>query len=672
MNYITIAGVIISLLWLFAPNSNATGLRLNGNWSTPFGDNDGPWNLGQSYNLSIAHDFTSAIKMNGNFRYSTNERQGFDKAETLSPSMTLGLTNDLFRISLNGTQNQRWSGDSPKSTTTTWNSTITSNLTDERWPQVRLNYGESSATNDASPSTQDTESKNFNTSIVYNWNFIQLLHNYRNTQNINYISNSETDSENHSSNIQIAKSIWNNKISFSGSYQYSKTTSTTSLNNGSDGTVVLDVPSSGAFAGFDSTPETDILPSVQQLNDGNTVTPTTIGLPDIFNQLNVALQINFNPTNRLQVYFDRLLNTTTQQRIHWTLYTSIDGNNWTLLTELPTIEFIDDNDQTYALLSLATEIRTARYVKTVITTDVGFDNAFLTEIIAQQSVLLTDQKTELSTSNETQQSQASINYRPWEQFQIGYSFSQSENNPSSGAVSTQKTHSINSHLNLNRYFSLSLNMGETTDTVEGLTENRSQSYSFSYLTTPIDSINFSVNGTRSNQFEDNLKTQTSDSVSSNVTAIIVPDLTTSISYVWSKSTNYGSELVTTNNSYSFNLMARISSRLNASYYLTHQESATHRISLSYRPSDLISTTLSATITDETKSYSTTIHWRITPKIQNNLNYSLTQDDGDISHSATYNFSWNISQHISVRQNMNWNQSQDESTWSGLLSLSYNI
>ncbi|MBW2186393.1 MAG: hypothetical protein JRG71_08355 [Deltaproteobacteria bacterium] len=215
-------------------------------------------------------------------------------------------------------------------------------------------------------------------------------------------------------------------------------------------------------------------------------------------------------------------------------------------------------------------------------------------------------------------------------------------------------------------------MGESTDTIEGLTENRSRSYSFSYLTSPIDSVNFSINGTRSNQFEDDSKTQTSDSISSNITAIIVPDLTSSVSYVWSKSTNYSSELVTTNSSYSFNLMARISSRLNVSYYLSHQESATHRLSLSYRPSDLISTTLSAMKSDEATSYSTTIHWRITPKIQNNLSYNLTKADSDISHNATYNFSWNISQHLSVRQNMKWSQSQGDSTWSGLLSLSYNI
>jgi len=365
MKHGAIAGVILSLLWLFVPNSNATGLRLNGNWSTPFGDDDGPWNLGQSYNLSLGHDFTSAIKMSGNFRYSTNERQGFDKTETMSPTLSLGLTNDLFRISINGTQNQRWSA---------WNSTIASNLTDQKWPQIRLSYGESNATNDSSPSTQDTDNKNFSTSMNYSWNFIQLLYNYRNSQNIDHISQRETDNQNHSSNIQIAKSIWDNKISFSGSYQYSQSDSTTSLTKSSDGTIILDVPSSGSFSGLDSTPETDTLPSAPQLNDGNTVSPTTIGLPDIFNQLNVALQINFNPTNRLQVHFDRQLYLATQQRLHWTLYTSIDGNTWTLLPEIPTIEFIDEDDQTYALLSLATEIRTARYIKTVITTDVGYDN----------------------------------------------------------------------------------------------------------------------------------------------------------------------------------------------------------------------------------------------------------------------------------------------------------
>lgn len=673
IKYLILAGVVLSLLGLFALNSSAAGLQLNGNWSTPFGDDDGPWNLGQSYNLSLGHDFTSAIKMNANLRYSTNERQGFEKTENMSPSITLGLTNDIFRISVNGSQNQRWSADTPKSTTTAWNSTIASNLTDQRWPKLRLTYGESNSTTDESPKTQDADTKSLSTSMDYSWEFIQLLHNYRNTQNTDNISQRETESQNHSSNIQIAKSIWNNKISFSGSYQHSESDSTTSsLTKSTGGTITLDVPSSGSFAGLDSTPETGTLPNAPSLNDGNTVTATTIELPGIAEQLNIALQVNFNPTNRLQVHFDRQLTATTQQRLHWALYTSINGNDWTLLPEIPLIEFIDEDDQTYALLSLTTEIRTARYIKAVITKDLGGDSAFITEMLAQQDVLLGDDKTKFSTSNTSRQIQASINYRPWEKLQVGYSFSQNENEPSNGATSTQKTHSVNSHLNLNRYFSLSLNMGESTDTIEGLSENRSQSYSFAYLTSPIDSVNFSVNGTRSNQFEDDLKTQTSDSISSNLTTTIVPDLTTSIAYVWTKNTDHSSDLITTNNSYTFNLMARINSRLNASYYFSRQDSTSHRMSLSYRPSDLISTTLSAIKTDDATSYSTTVHWRITPKIQNDLNYSLSQVGSDTSHNATYNFSWNISQYFSIRQNMRWSKSDEESTWSGLLSLSYSI
>lgn len=668
--YVGIAGIIVSLLCLFVANSNATGLRLNGNWSAPFGDNDGPWNLGQSYNLSLGHDLTSAIKLNGNFRYSTNERQGEAKSETLSPSVTMSLTNDLFRINMSGTQNTRRTQGAPTNTTTSWNCNAASNLTSEQWPQLRLNYGESTSTNSESPATIDNDSKNLNTGLDYSWKFLKFIYNYRNSTNVDHIKATETQSDSHATNIQIAQNLWNNRVSFSGSHQFTDTSSTTSLTSSSTSDIVLDVVSSAALAAMDTTPATGTLPSVATLNDGNTLTATSVELPDIFNHLNAALQIDFNPTNQLRFYFDRQILIDTQTKLSWQFYTSIDGDNWNLITELPTIAYVEENGQTYAQIDFNTEIRTARYIKAVLTTALGYDTAFLAEISAHQRVVYTGLDDEFSTSNQSQQTQASISYRPWDNIQLGYSYNQNKSKPSNGTTSTQETHSVNSHLYWNRYFSLSLNASENSDKVAGLVESRRQSYSFSYLTSPLDAINFSINGSRYNQFEDSDKVQSSQSLSSNLTAVILPDLTANISYLWTETDDFITQITTTENYYTLNLVARLNSKLNISYFYSKQDTTTQRVAISYRPSNYISSTASAMFEDDTTSLSASLHVRVTQKIQSNLSYNITETDEETSHNASANFSWNMSQYISIRQNLKWNKSATDQSWSGLATVSY--
>jgi len=659
------------LLHFFTPLCCAAPLRLNGNWSTPIGDDDGPWNLGQTYSLALSHDPTSAITLSGNLRYATTQQQAMDKTTTLAPSANINLTNDIFRFNLAGSQNERQSGDEPTSINRNWSCNLSSNLNNPLWPQLRLNYSESNSTNDANPVTRDSNTESFATSVDYRWQYISMLYNYRTSTNSDEINNTQSNSNSHATNIQLMKSLFDNRVSLSASHQYNinNSESFTTLDNG---VLVIDINASAAFSAIDNTPSTDPLPPVPALNDSNLTAATSVQLPDSLDLLNIALQINLQNINRLKIYFDRSLTLGTQQRLHWTFYTSQDNNLWTALTNTPTLIYVDDFGRSVAEFTFATPITSARYIKAVIDSDPGFDTAYVTEIQAQEKISAVSTQDKVSSKNTTENIQASVSYRPWSQWQMGYSFSRNTSDPQRGSKSVQDNHSLSSHLDLNRYFALSLSASENLDEVEGGDSERNRSYAFSYQATPLNNMNFSLNGTRSNHYVDNKQERLSDSISTNISTVILPDLTANLSYRWNKSKNYVDDTSSSSDGYTFNLMARLNERINLSYYFSYSETYSHRASLAYQPSEQLSLNTSVTMDEDTQSYSSSVHWRITQKIQTDLFYSFNCADDGNTQSSRFNISWNLSSFLSLRNSIDWHKSADDSGWSGLLSASYNF
>lgn len=626
--------------------------------------------MGQAYNLSLSHDPTAAINFSGNIRYATREQQGTDKTSTLAPSAAISLNNDLFRFNLSGALSTQQQGGNPSTSTRNWSSTLSTNYANPLWPQLRLNYGESNSSNDANPVTIDSDSKNFAGSIDYGWRFIKLRYNYRNSRSSDRINESEALTTGHSANIHMAKTLLDNRLAVNGSYQIALNSSETNYAN-SGNYPIIDLIASAAYAGVDNTPLADPQPIVPALNDQNLQTATSIALPGIGERLNLVLQLNLQTFTQLNLFFDRTLLASTQQRLHWSFYTSQDNNIWLPLTVIPTIDYpTEDNGNTYARIIFPQPIDTVRYIKAVVETDPGFDTAFFTEFLAQEEIEGAGNTVANDFSSEN--FQASINYTPWQPLQLGYSFSRSISDSDRSVLSTQDNHTISSHLNVNRYFILSLSLNENIDIIEGLDTIRNRSYACSYQATLLENMNFSLNGTRSDHYNGNEKDRTSDNLSTGLSTVIVPDLTANLSYQWSKSINHSDASEVRTNSYTFNLMARVNPQLNLSYFYSHSETSTHNASILYHPSELLSFTASTILTDTNQSYSTALNWQLTRKMQADIHYLMSIDDNDTIHGSRFNLSWNISSSLSMRQNIAWSKSNNTNTWSGLLSISYNF
>ncbi|MDH5299292.1 MAG: hypothetical protein OEV91_09765, partial [Desulfobulbaceae bacterium] len=111
--------------------------------------------LSQRYSTNFSSDVTSAMGIDGNLSYGKNWSQGYGSSETLMPNLRLNIKNDIFNADLSGMASKMRPATGPDSINQSWDSTWQSVWNRKFWPTLRLNYGQSQSTNNATPSTVD-------------------------------------------------------------------------------------------------------------------------------------------------------------------------------------------------------------------------------------------------------------------------------------------------------------------------------------------------------------------------------------------------------------------------------------------------------------------------------------------------------------------------------------
>lgn len=666
--------LLLSLVTL--SSVQASPLHLTGNWSKPFGDDANQWRLGQSYNLDLTNDITSALRVTGNVRYTTTKQESGSETKTLSPSILLGLNNDLFNLSLNGMQSERQVDSDPKTRTRSWSTTFISAIKDERWPKIRLNFSQNFTDNDANPATTDQETTSFDSGFQYNWSFLTLLYDYTTSTNTNNISNTENKNNNHSARIQAQESFWNNRLSVIASHKYTNSDNTISTTSGS-GQIIRPLLPLAGLSSIDDTPLTDPLNPEAGLIDNDLFTATTIELVQPTETLNVGLQTNLENFNELIFYLDREITDDIQTRLHWDFYGSLNNIDWQANLPLATISYANEEGHTLVTVRFANTISNIRYIKAVITSDPGIGTAFISEIEANEITTLSAGDNSLTTKSETHQSQGSISFRPWSKWNIGYNINRTESLPDQSAESIQLSQTLSSSLNWNRYLALSMSVSDSTDEIEGQEEITNRSYALSYRANPIDSLTFSLGGTRTDRFEDSQRTSRSDTLNSHLTATIFPDLTASFSANLTKNTDDIESTESNSKDFKVNLAARFTSSFNVSLNYTYRtsddsdSSSDYEINSVYRPSSYISLTSGFKHSEKSNNLYSTLNFRLTHKIQTDLHYSYFDAETEL-HNASFNLTWNISNILNLRQNLAWINDDDDQSWSGLTSINYNF
>lgn len=671
-----ISAYLLWLLALSASSVSASPLHLTGNWSRPFGDDSDQWQLGQSYNLDLANDITSALRVNGNVRYTTTRQQSGSETKNLSPSILFALNNDLFNLSLNGMQSRRQVDNDPATQTRSWSSTLTSLTKNRSWPRLRLNFNQNFTDNDDNPATIDQKSTSFASGIQQQWSFLSILYDYTRQLNEDNITETKNKNINHSGRIQLQQSFWQQRLNGVVSHKYTTNNnviSTTAAGN----RIVRPLLPVTAIAGLDDTPLTDPLSAEAALIDQDTFTPTAIELGQWDETVNVGLQINLENINEIIIYLDREISAATSNRLNWDFYGSLDNVNW--MNNLPpaTLDYSTDSGRTLIRVRFASTVTAQRYIKAVITSSAGTGTAFITEIEANEITTLNEGERSLSTKSQSHQTQGSITFRPSSRWQLSYHFNRNETLPDQSLESLQLSNTLSSSLDWNRFFAIAASISESSDTIEDKDEIKNRSYALSYRANPLNSLSFSLGTTHTERLEDNLCTNRSDTWNSHLSATLYPDLTASISANVIQSDEPLHDTQTTSKEFKLNLAARFTASFNLAlgytYHRGEEGDPDHEylVNAIYRPSPYVSLTSGYTHSRTNKNLYSILNLRLTPKIQSDFRYGYTAAETTL-HSAGCNLTWHISSVLNLRQAVAWSKDESEHLWSGLTSLNYNF
>jgi len=662
---------------------SAAPFTLSGSWDylESGGDLEDSWTFLQSYSLTGSKNLSASSDVSASFRYNKSDRQDGDDSRVMSPNASLELRNDLFSLNLNGTQTQSESGGNPELTSRAWDVTAYSLF--EKWPRLRLNYGQSTIADDQSPHAQDSDTDYFSASLDYAWSKFKLFYDYRLDSSTNNVTSSTTDSGRHFAKIEYADNFFDGKLAVNAAQQYSTSDSETESQVATGGTLFIPVGLSQTLVAQDDTPLTGSLSANGALNDGDTATATLVEIAEVAVDQNLGMQTDFQPVNQLRVYLDREMTLGNQSQLSWSIYSSSDNLDWDLISNAPAVSYDVEAGRTVVFVDIPGSDLLERYVKLVVSsTGLVTEPTFVTELAAGRTIIATGNQVVDKSSFESYQTRIGISYSPTMKWSFAYNMTWVKNDPNPGLEGKQLTHGLSARFMPEPGLSFSAAINENRDEVEAREDRLDRVYSFSAEKQFWETMHLSVGYSHSESLEDSTRNSESDSVNGFLNAQLFPDLRASMNLNWTrsedfqdeggKSENYGVRLDST---------AQLTPRINAIAFYdfgssksdneeneTETDNNTYGLTLNFRTSDVLSfyAGLRRDAEANTTDFNGSASWRITPKIQTSFSTSQDLERGD-SESYSGSLNWLVSSHFSLRANGGYQVSKDVESWSWRLS-----
>lgn len=620
------------------------------------GDAGDTWSFNESYNLYFDKDLSAGMDFSSAVRYGNSRRAEGNDTKLISPSAAWDLRNDLFSFNLSANESWRDTSGGPTLNTKSWNANWLSLL--EKWPRVRLNYGQSYSSDDQRPPSQDSESSYLGASLDHSWSIVKFFYDFRTDSNTDRITERTSDTDRHFANLRLSKDFFQRRLSVTVGQKFSSS-ETETLALGAGGQFFVPITIQNASSGIDDTPLQGALTDNPLLIDGDKVSSSGVEIAQVTQAQNMALRV-FTTVNRIRVFLDQEINLATQGILNWELYESNNEFDWTVISLNPTIQYKVENGRTVVDVEGPFPAREFRTLKVVVRASlVAALPVFVTELEAER--LSTGDTTDISKFVQ-HQTELSLSYRPLPNWSLGYNLSHERSRPDPGLDSTRLTHSLRSSYSPNRYFSTSVGVNENREETHSQEEQMSRAYSFSINSSPLQTLDLSMGFTRSESYESGARNSTADLLTGYAVAAIFPALSASLTTTWTRSRTYDTGADATTLGWRLNSTARLSPRLDLDahyeYTSSDQEGGESEISLSeisnryglglnYRPSDIL-LVHSTVVRDEeegTASFSGIVSWRLTPKLQTNGRCSLDVSGGD-SQIYDVSLNWSISRHFS--------------------------
>ncbi|MBU1060414.1 MAG: hypothetical protein KJ804_19085 [Proteobacteria bacterium] len=654
-------------------------ISLDASWqasANQVGEEEDVNSFNQRYGVQWNPRVTRAIFFDSNVNYSRNESTGSIIRETLSPTGSLQVENDIFLAEVSGLMNKTKNSQSYDLVDSSWEAILASNWDYRFWPNLSINVGQNWFSDSEDVHITDNSLKWSEFIAKWELDSFEAYYSYYTQLRDDFVEQSNYDEKKHFGRIDYSRGFFANRLNLSFSGQV--TNSTTDISAEGD-TVAIRVGLSQALAGIDPTPQSGNLPTTPGLIDGNTnssvftITPLEVA--------NLAIKADFQPISTIYVYtsqLDPLLAAETSS-LSWDLYSSTDGVNWQREAINPATTYDEDRSRFQVSIGGLQRI----YLKLVVT---GWPLSLaipVTEIEA-----FNNQTSSEDTYAETQEydrtlTDLNLRYTPSTNTSLSYSLVWDDSDYTIGNDRTRLFQTGNVRWRYNQYLIPSFTVNNTTTENSAIADNSQRSYAFTVQSIFLPTLETNVGITRNENSNDDVLESTNDSFHFNLIAALYPNLDTTLDINTIFNRNEEDDSSNENLGLRWTLTARLRPNLLVDFIAEHgstevgfteiadtdQSGGRTTLNVNWRPSDLLSIMANASqgYGDEWSNYEsyrldTNFSLIRTSKTQFTIGHRITSTEDDTINSLNANWSWNISEFLTMQSIANYLITQEDNGW----------
>lgn len=670
--------------------SYADPLQLNAQWNYQQGggsQQEDTWTLSESYNSSLSRQISRNIGLSGALRYQQSRNHQQQWQGSLSPSLSSSLNNDLFSLNLSGSENRRRQSGEPARINRSLSASLSSNL-EFPWPGLRLNYSRSKSYDHATPATTRNRSQSISAGINYQWQQWQTFYNYRRSQSRDKIDATEQESQSHFASLQGGFSFWDNKLRTNFSHQSSFNESTSSSSPAPGETFDVPLQTQQHYSGFDETPDYSNLDNNAALQDQNLEQSAIDWSNDQPEPLNIAARLNSQRADKARLVFATEPQELFKQNLNIDIYTSQNNQSWQQIETNASYTWEEDLENDVWQLNITFDSRIeAAYVKIVCRQSSSlWDPVTVTEGVWLQGIAASNGEATLNQETTAHQSQINVTLNLLQNLFLSANYNYSLNDSNQGARTTDESQGYSLQWQALPNLSAQARYQQSTNTMTGQPQETSRSWSLSSQWQPLDTLETATGFTRSTSLLDGVRQSWSNTIYLNLSAQLLPTWSADLNSSWSQSGDDTAGTEVTAISWQLRTNARLLPSLSITANINRGSSTSDTpegsrsssnlsmgATVNFRPSDVFQWNSSVNYdrNQDRISFATNASLRFSDKLQSSMQAAYTLED-EVTQNYGASLTWLINPRFSLRQNAQYGQTADSTSWRYGVNLSYNF
>lgn len=670
---------------LVSSGLHAEEIALDSSWQyngVHSGETDDISSFNQRYGVQWNPRVTRAILFNSNVNYSKNVTTGNLIRETVSPTGSLQVDNDIFFAEVSGLLNQTRNSQSHNQINRNWESVLASNWNYDYWPNLSITFGQNWLSDGEVIPLTDSSQKWSEFVLKWELDTFESYYSYYGQIRDDAVEQNTYEETRHFGRLDYDKSFLKNTFSLNLSAQLTNsTTDFISYAAGSDG-VSIKIGASQTMAGVNPLPVSGRVPNAPALMDGNTNSAAfVIKLHEV---ANIGIKTDLQAVNFLYVYtgqIDPLLLGETGS-LSWDLYSSEDGVNWQLEVANASTQYNPDLFR-YRVNTGAIE---RIYLKLVVTAWPTTLAIPITEVEAYRSQEgstvtggpITDKQEYTRTLFDT-----NFRYTPTTDLRLNYSFIYDDTVSFPGNDRRRIFQTANINYRYNPYLNPSFSVNDTVTNNTSIADTSQRTYALTIQSTFLPTLESTFGYTRSENATDNVLESANDALHLNVTAALYPNLDSTLELTSNFNQNIEIDRSTENLSLRWTLTSRLRKNLLVDFIWEHgtngislseiisspQSGGQGTLNINWRPSDLVSLQLNgskgygeAWASFNSLLFDANVTIVRTSKTTVILGYRTSSSGSDTTHGLSANWSWNLSEFFTMQSLANYIVTQEQTGW----------